>query len=469
MQRFIEARIASLQFPAENVLRIADEWLHTYAFSGNITSQKDQLLIANILDFLEYLLGEKFEISQLPGYRDSMVYREPGRVLQQSFYTWLVNNALSLTTNRLLQSFQIWLNQVSTAQLLLHIEHSTSLAASQTQPLMIRDKMFTFIRSGKPPEREMQALFSVVNSVQQQLFHERAIDPVIQYETLNQFLSSPDSLSRIFVLPQSEVPDKIDESPQPRFLFEREFERTQKTVGARHNHPAWKMAEYLEFIYTRLPLSAAYQSEAVAGDSPPQHSASAMPSGLESTPADRLMHLGWPAALRGIEQWVEEKRRADPAFQVVLPPSGGFPRSALLQRTKQIDDQEFSEKTLAPLLNRELVKSSAPAREDAADEEEENFPEAFTFLRKTVPARPPQQSYAYARPLQPVKAEESVIKTQQRREVVEIVRKEVDMAMNAGSIIDNLTRADLSHLADQVYSSLTRKLLMEKERLGLGS
>jgi len=54
----------------------------------------------------------------------------------------------------------------------------------------------------------------------------------------------------------------------------------------------------------------------------------------------------------------------------------------------------------------------------------------------------------------------------QEKEVVDLVRKEVETLMKSGSPMTALSRADYSRITDHVWFSLSRRLMMEKERLG---
>jgi len=102
-------------------------------------------------------------------------------------------------------------------------------------------------------------------------------------------------------------------------------------------------------------------------------------------------------------------------------------------------------------------RPEAERRPDAA-------PGALTFLRRDEEMRPPKQTYAFAQPLRPAPLEERVVKHVWEKEVVEIVKKEVATAAKSVQQPRGLTRADYSRIADHVYSSLTRRLMLEKER-----
>jgi hypothetical protein len=92
----------------------------------------------------------------------------------------------------------------------------------------------------------------------------------------------------------------------------------------------------------------------------------------------------------------------------------------------------------------------------------------LTFVRREEQLRPPSQSYALARPTPPAAAvEEPASVTVRTKEVTEVVRKEVEAAMKSRSPVDGLTRSDYTRIADHVYTSLARRLLIDRERSGL--
>ena len=53
------------------------------------------------------------------------------------------------------------------------------------------------------------------------------------------------------------------------------------------------------------------------------------------------------------------------------------------------------------------------------------------------------------------------------QEVVSVVRQEMQAYMASGAAAKHLSRADYTRIAEHVYASLARRLLVEKERLGL--
>jgi hypothetical protein len=89
----------------------------------------------------------------------------------------------------------------------------------------------------------------------------------------------------------------------------------------------------------------------------------------------------------------------------------------------------------------------------------------MTVIRREAPFEPPRLSYPLVQP--PVTQKAQVVTTVREQEVVNVVRNEIQSYMAAGSPLKQFSRSDYAHIADHVYSSLTRRLLVEKERLGL--
>lgn len=99
---------------------------------------------------------------------------------------------------------------------------------------------------------------------------------------------------------------------------------------------------------------------------------------------------------------------------------------------------------------------------------------ALVSLRREETAKPPRLSYVFAQTArQPSVSEQKVIRQVEQREVVELVKREVQTLMSsnaaAAAASMKLSRADYTHISDQVYSTLVRRLVAEKERLGLHS
>jgi hypothetical protein len=76
-------------------------------------------------------------------------------------------------------------------------------------------------------------------------------------------------------------------------------------------------------------------------------------------------------------------------------------------------------------------------------------------------------TYVFAQQPRPASAESPRSFASDQQEVVDLVQSEVKKAMSPGAIVANFCRHDFVSITDQVESLLKRRLLAEKERLGL--
>jgi hypothetical protein len=88
-------------------------------------------------------------------------------------------------------------------------------------------------------------------------------------------------------------------------------------------------------------------------------------------------------------------------------------------------------------------------------------------IRREERMEPPRLTYAYAQPVRPIVQQDQVVTHVQEKEVVQLVQKEVESQLTAASILKIFSRADYARIADNVYTSLARQLMIERERLGI--
>ena len=91
----------------------------------------------------------------------------------------------------------------------------------------------------------------------------------------------------------------------------------------------------------------------------------------------------------------------------------------------------------------------------------------FTVIRQFEPQESPRLPYTFAQPQRPVAQPDHVSTRIQEQEVVKVVRNEIQSYMASGSAVKQFSRDDFAHIAERVYSSFARRLLVERERLGL--
>lgn len=104
-----------------------------------------------------------------------------------------------------------------------------------------------------------------------------------------------------------------------------------------------------------------------------------------------------------------------------------------------------------------------------AGEQRQNLERVLVALRRETKLELPPVARVYAPPQRPVAEARSVVKQVEEKEVIETIKREVTTQMKSLSGLANFTRADFTSLTDHVYDALARRLLTERERLGLNS
>jgi hypothetical protein len=640
-------------------------------FATRLAGKHRRPLVTNTLPLLNHIIGKQLSGMGRLGFDGSMVYREPGRALHQSFYTWLVESVLSLTVNKLKQSFEIWVNQAYTAQTLSNLENrihfvvqpqiqavrmqaepqkvflnqparmmSTSLEShevlrnvksvlqtastkdmsSHHTLLQARDVLYTVERSLQaiyasqtgeqhkqnfylPSFQTIQPLltnyaamraseirresdiYATNNSASQSsvlVARQQKQDAAIRagesrYEFRMPFINIPASRSSVLVAQQQKhnstvrdgeirrefgIPVLNISTSQSRVLVAQQQKQDAKSKHFDSTQPhnrSWKeyirsttqdsyrttslelmslafsardLAEKIEERYITNPLVGlavtsrmAYVYEGVSGDghrfptaefvsrSPGMKSDVAMrtstslhhrsslhhPSLYRSSlyhlksPAGRMRsdQLGpykrylheqyrheqyrqagreivsrWPVALTKIEKWLEQKKDSHFSLTSVKTSSGRPADRFLLNARRSGESGHHHENSFALLLNRELIARTTQAYNIITEDQQNRVFNKYSFLRREEQMRPPMQSYAFAQPVHPTLVDEHEVKRVQEKAVVEIVRKEVETLMKSKSPMTELSRFDYSRITDQVWFSLSRRLMMEKERLG---
>jgi hypothetical protein len=110
--------------------------------------------------------------------------------------------------------------------------------------------------------------------------------------------------------------------------------------------------------------------------------------------------------------------------------------------------------------------STQGASGEARAERPEGMALELIRQRREEVLRLPQPGYVFTQPARAQLEERQVITKASREEIVEVVRKEVRALGAAAPAPAAAARADLAGLADEVYSTLVRRLTVEKERLG---
>jgi hypothetical protein len=125
---------------------------------------------------------------------------------------------------------------------------------------------------------------------------------------------------------------------------------------------------------------------------------------------------------------------------------------------------------LSPTAANALRRASAAETGQALRETRAARPEGMALelirhRREQVLQLPPP-GYVFTQPAHARLEERQVITKASREEIVEVVRREVRSLTSSAPAAPAPSRAELAGLADEVYTTLVRRLLVEKERLG---
>ena len=163
------------------------------------------------------------------------------------------------------------------------------------------------------------------------------------------------------------------------------------------------------------------------------------------------------------------KRIDSQRFQKLLSTMGG----SLVRQSNHVTLMNRSKSWFARFLNEnslfndsQVSKFISRYRTIETDRSRQEVAER-TFARKDAGRPAPSNDFVFAQAHRQEPADERVVKKIEARQIVEIVRKELTQSMNAVTPLWNFTRRDYEEIGDQVYSSLVRRLTIERERLGL--
>lgn len=149
------------------------------------------------------------------------------------------------------------------------------------------------------------------------------------------------------------------------------------------------------------------------------------------------------------------------------PGAGTFLFStALLRRVGGASTAGALSLTAAMALRLSAAGETARASSEARAARPEGMALELIRQRREEVLQLPKPGYVFTQPARTQLEERQVITKASREEIVEVVRKEVRTLAASTPATVAASRADLAGIADEVYSTLVRRLLVEKERLG---
>jgi hypothetical protein len=159
-------------------------------------------------------------------------------------------------------------------------------------------------------------------------------------------------------------------------------------------------------------------------------------------------------------------------FRQTIPGPGSFDRSLVFTRSEfatlmrrstslaersRFETRLFENKLRTQLVTRPTAAATDRHRRPASE---------LVLVHKGGDARARSMQFAFAEPARQESPVERVVKKVEEREVVELVKKELKQSLAGSSPLSNFSRQDYEEISDQVYSTLVRRLTVERERLG---
>ncbi len=391
----------------------------TDIFARWLIHKSSRPLGANSLDFIETYFANRFTIRQAPGGRQTLVYKKSPWPVPSAYYHSLLQFALSLSIN------QFWAGLLSQLQL-LPMTAPTIIQAPGRQELLPRPVHL--------PTVYQQSLKEIAKPVQGMLriFHDRVLT--------RQLYSSPPRMLDAIYGNQFARFDILPLQPSSLVLTRRERELLLKET--RQSTVTGDLAR------VGLPLSVE-------------------PSAL---PDKRIK-----AGVEFIAINFAGSPIPSPTSPAIIPMTlpGLAIEKTQLARVRSLGIQRLKEfKSLVgfsfvSLLDKRLVTGTLQATGNAEEKPLPRFEQEIILLRKEQSLQSSPLNYVFTHSVHPIAEERQVIRKTEERQVIEVVKKEVQTLMTPSSILANFSRTDYLQIADHVFSTLVRRLQVEKERLGL--
>jgi hypothetical protein len=361
---------------------------------------------AGTIRFLGGCLGEKLKVTQAEGLRSGMIFKKPARTVFDSHYTWSAQLAFSLYLNLLQQNLHSQLNRASYSVLMPIVDRPMTAQAVTLGQAFAVGKHSTTILS---PAIE---------------FHRES----------NRRTDTIENNLRLFT-------DRRSES------------RTNETITRTVKSETFLPAES-KWIVPSMRTRVGRQRDEYLLRTETSHLALLRQSEQREVTQSINLRFG--------EQAISLIKPFNPAFNLETS-SARLPANGYLR----VELDLAAGKLPVSLLDNKPVGMIPPEIERAGESQRQGENDKPVLMRREERLLSEPLDYVYARPLRSHAAEEQMIRRIEEKEVVEVVKKEVQTLMSPGSVMQSFSRTDYARIADHVYSTLVRRLLAEKERIGL--
>ena len=482
-----------LNVGARATVILARSSARTHRFAKLIINRRHDIRGADTLGFLALYFGHKFVSAQTRRLAGERVYRQPLRSVRNTTYKAVTELFMSFNVSHLVQNLQIFLNHVRTGQIVASTERMNF--ESERTP--------TFI-----DRRELSQTMEFRQTIW--LPGEAPLGSPSPRETTNNSLET-----RMRDRLETRMRDRLETRMSDR-LEGRTLDRLEARMSDRfeRRYPVWFETRLLDptFILTnrqrsdrertlireritsttdwplpsvlnRALVSMTQIRNAEAKSPPPQFGlgADAAPW-LRKIVSERRPSTPPPPGRESVTTMLMSQHRSWAELPFLFARRLGF------ERVKGVNSASDSPANLGALnprtaLGTPMKEFTFPGRPwqfgknvcerftvmSAASEEARQLRLASELvgLRKDRTSPAPPLRFVFAQPPRQLIAEEPAIKKVETREIVELVKKEVQQTMAREAPLASLTGEDYAEISDRVYSSLARRLTVERERLGL--
>jgi hypothetical protein len=474
-----------LNVGARATVMLARRSARSHRFAKEIIYRRRDIRGADILGFLAFHFGHKFASMQTHRLAGERVYRQPLRSVRNTIYKNVTDLFVSVNVSQLVQNLQLFLNHVRTMLNVASAQHS-NVESERTQTFIERRELSramefrqTIWSPGEALSRSASRRETTHNSFETRTLDLRETRMRDRFETRLRDRFE----TRMAAQLDTRFLDRFETRlPGPTFILTRRHtsDRERTLIQERNNSTTKSPVSNL---FSRALVNVKQVRNSAGNSTAPvfgfgAHAAPALlrtPGGRRpSTPArgarDSVTSKNMSQHRSSTElSFLFTERFAfarakgvNPISDSLANPGAITPLSAfgtltkkftLLSRTSQLSTHEA-----------QRLKTTSAAAEESRKTQ---LASEFILVRKEGAARAPSIDFVFAKPSHQKTTQETVMKTLEQREIVELVRKEVRQSTTRVSPLKDFTRDDYAEISDRVYSALMKRLTVERERPGL--
>jgi hypothetical protein len=510
-RRFVESLSVRARVQTLDVSPLAKQFRRSLAFSNRVARRHKRSLGANYLDFIQSRFAHKLQPADDRVESASMIYKSLGGPIATELYSLLAEFSLCLNISHSTHRFDIQaahsyafqLNAAAQQSKLLERQTITDISKS-TKEIEHRTELkrateverSTFI--SQQARREMSARSESHGFVPSLIFFRNEVKDVHPLQANIQTGATVKSTTTNVQAEAERILKNLDRTynSTQSYMIERAIKTTRKEAFAQLKYFRALPPDRTDEM--RSAVAALYKQAFIS--SQPSHARARasiqniVPPSSKPASNQTVEFKGSP----GLQLPLARSRGQEPSEGILSPnarearlaapeiiafisgienhrqsPDDRQPRNdwpSLLVRNRLTQFTRIAElkKTIlsgAPSLavRGHLAPMAAAYDNEGVDRAIHNL----TAVRRGEMSEAPLLRYELVQPARPIAEEHKVIKKVDNKEVIALIKKEVQGMMGSGSAMMKFSRTDYEQIADKIYSSLVRRLVVEKERLGL--